>query len=52
MLGFKTMKTAYATIKGYEVMRAIKKGQIKLFTSGKNDIMTNKNFIEAAMYDA
>ncbi len=26
-LGFKSMKTAYATIKGFEVMRAIKKGQ-------------------------
>ncbi|MFV0322539.1 MAG: DDE-type integrase/transposase/recombinase, partial [Alphaproteobacteria bacterium] len=26
-LGFKSKKTAYATIKGFEVMRAIKKGQ-------------------------
>ncbi|TDS83451.1 DDE superfamily endonuclease [Rahnella sp. BIGb0236] len=26
-LGFKTMKTAYATIKGIEVMRALRKGQ-------------------------
>jgi transposase-like protein len=26
-LGFKSMKTAYATIKGFEVMRALKKGQ-------------------------
>ena len=25
--GFKTMKTAYATIKGFEVMRALRKGQ-------------------------
>lgn len=28
-LGFKSMKTAYATIKGFEVMRAIKKGQAR-----------------------
>lgn len=26
-LGFKSMKTAYATLKGFEVMRALKKGQ-------------------------
>ncbi len=26
-LGFKSMKTAYATIKGIEVMRALRKGQ-------------------------
>lgn len=29
--GFKTMKTAYATIKGFEVMRALKKKQAKAF---------------------
>ncbi|WP_264816264.1 transposase [Gluconobacter kondonii] len=29
--GFKTLKTAYATIKGFEVMRAPKKGQAKFF---------------------
>jgi IS6 family transposase len=28
-LGFKSRKTAYATIKGFEVMRALKKGQAK-----------------------
>ncbi len=28
-LGFKTMKSAYATIKGFEVMRALKKGQAR-----------------------
>ncbi|OLR30164.1 hypothetical protein UG58_24745 [Escherichia coli O25b:H4-ST131] len=27
-LGFKSMKTAYATIKGIEVMRALRKGQV------------------------
>jgi len=30
-LGFKTMKTAYATIKGVEVMRALRKGQAESF---------------------
>ena len=30
-LGFKSMKTAYATIKGFEVMRALKKKQAKMF---------------------
>ncbi|MCV5378767.1 transposase, partial [Escherichia coli] len=29
-LGFKSMKTAYATIKGIEVMRALRKGQAAL----------------------
>ena len=29
--GFKTMKTAYATIKGFEVMRALRKGQAGMF---------------------
>ena len=29
--GFKKMKTAYATIKGFEVMRALKKGQGRCF---------------------
>ena len=29
--GFKTLKTAYATIKGFEVIRALKKGQAKFF---------------------
>ena len=29
--GFKTMKTAYATIKGFEVMRALRKGQARMF---------------------
>jgi DDE domain len=30
-LGFESMKTAYATIKGFEVMRMFKKGQFKLW---------------------
>lgn len=29
--GFKSMKTAYATIKGFEVMRMFRKGQLKLW---------------------
>ena len=29
--GFKTMKAAYATIKGFEVMRALRKGQSRSF---------------------
>ena len=29
--GFKTMKTAYATIEGFEVMRALRKGQAEMF---------------------
>lgn len=33
-LGFKSMKTAYATIKGIEVMRALRKGQASLFYNG------------------
>jgi len=30
-LGFKSMKTAYATLKGFEVMHALKKGQAKIW---------------------
>ena len=29
--GFKTLKTAYATIKGFEVMRALRKDQVGIF---------------------
>ena len=29
--GFKTLKTAYATVKGFEIMRALRKGQAGLF---------------------
>ena len=29
--GFKTLNTAYATIKGFEVMRALRKGQAAMF---------------------
>ncbi|MFK4002243.1 DDE-type integrase/transposase/recombinase, partial [Psychrobacter namhaensis] len=34
-LGFKSMKTAYATIKGIEVMRALRKGQASSFYYGQ-----------------
>ena len=33
-LGFKSMKTAYATIKGIEVMRALRKGRTSAFYYG------------------
>lgn len=33
-LGFKSMKSAYATIRGIEVMRALRKGQAKSFYFG------------------
>lgn len=29
--GFKTLKTAYATIKGFEVMRVMRNGQAAIF---------------------
>lgn len=35
MLGFKSMKTAYATIKGVEVMRALRRGQASSFYYGQ-----------------
>jgi len=31
--GFRTLKTAYATIKGFEVLRALRKGQAAIFNS-------------------
>lgn len=34
-LGFKSMKTAYATIKGFELMRMFKKGQFTLWQYGQ-----------------
>jgi transposase-like protein len=34
--GFKTLKTAYATIKGFEVMRALRKGQAGAFNLTHN----------------
>ena len=37
-LGFKSMKTAYATIKGFEIMRSLKKGQARFFQLQKGII--------------
>jgi transposase-like protein len=34
-LGFKSMKTAYATIKGFEVMRRFKKCQMRVWYYGQ-----------------
>jgi len=34
MLGFKSMRTAYTTMKGIEVMRALRKGQATAFYCG------------------
>jgi len=33
--GFKSMKTAYATIKGFELMRMFKKGQLDMWKYGQ-----------------
>ena len=34
-LGFKSMKTAYATIKGFEIMRMFKKGRFDFWKYGQ-----------------
>jgi transposase, IS6 family len=34
--GFKTLKTAYATIMGFEVMRALRNGQTEIFNLTQN----------------
>jgi transposase-like protein len=46
-LGFKSMKTAYATIKGFELMRALKKGQANGFNFS-GDIKGEIRIIERA----
>ena len=45
--GFKSMKTAYATIKGFEVMRALRKGQAAIFNLTR-DIIGEVRLIERA----
>ena len=45
--GFKTMKTAYATIKGFEVMRAVRKGQARAF-SVQGGIIGEARIVEGA----
>lgn len=45
--GFKSMKTAYATIKGFEVMRALRKGQAAIFNLTR-DILGEARLVERA----
>ena len=45
--GFKTLKTAYATIKGFEVMRALRKGQASAFNI-TGDIRGEARIVERA----
>ncbi len=45
--GFKTLKTAYATIKGFEVMRALRKGQAAAFNMTR-DIRGEARIVERA----
>ena len=45
--GFKTMKTAYATIKGFEVMHALRKGQASAFNITR-DIRGQARIVERA----
>ena len=45
--GFKTLKTAYATIRGFEVMRALRKGQASVFNLTR-DIRGEARIVERA----
>ena len=45
--GFKTLKTAYTTIKGFEGMRALRKGQASAFNI-TNDIRGEARIVERA----
>ncbi|TCT27934.1 IS6 family transposase [Martelella mediterranea] len=45
--GFKTLKTAYATIKGFEVMRALRKGHANIFNLTR-DIRGEARIVERA----
>lgn len=45
--GFKTLKTAYATIRGFEVMRALRKGQAGAFNMTR-DIRGEARIVERA----
>jgi IS6 family transposase len=45
--GFKLMKTAYATIKGFEAMRALRKGQAAIFNVTR-DIVGEARLVERA----
>jgi hypothetical protein len=45
--GFKTLKTAYATIKGFEVMRALRKGHASSFNLSR-DMRGEARLVERA----
>lgn len=45
--GFKTMRTAYVTIKGFKVMRALRKGQGRAYNLTRDPI-GEKRMIERA----
>jgi hypothetical protein len=45
--GFKTLKTAYATIRGFDVMRALRKGQASTFNLTR-DIRGEARIVERA----
>ena len=45
--GFKSLKTAYATIKGFEVLRALRKGQARAFNVTR-DIQGEARIVERA----
>ena len=45
--GFKTLQTAYATIKGFEVMHALRKGQASAFNITR-DIRGEARIVERA----
>lgn len=45
--GFKTLKTAYATIKGFEVMSALRKGQAAIFNL-TGDVRGEARIVERA----
>ena len=47
MRDFKTLKTAYATIMGFEVMRALRKGQAAIFNLTQ-DIRGEARIVERA----
>ena len=48
MRGFKTLKTAYATLKGFEGMRALRKGQAAMFNLTR-DMRGEARIVERAV---
>lgn len=47
MRGFKSLKSAYATIKGFELMRALRKGQAAAYNLSR-DVLGEARMIERA----